>query len=283
MKVLVAMAHYFNAVPSSDFDAATHGSLDSKESKTRTKYVSESIESYENALKELGIEFDLKIYGIASGSLVSLDVDLTQKVENALHIPWAMIDHVSESADQYDLILLTEDDILVNARTLHALIFIDKKLKPNELIIPNRIEKFLGFSICVDLFAYQGWLRAKKIVCSIPIQSPRNTHSAFLLFSAEKFKLAYAKKISEIPNQLGGLGYLESALANLLFEFIVYRALPTNTTLTIEHLDSWLARGIKRGDFSADEISDFRAERKLSKLLSLRPKFFWRAIWYFSR
>jgi len=78
------------------FSAATHGSLDSKESKTRTKYVSESLKSYENALKELGMEFELRVYGIASASLVSIDVDLTQKVENALLIPRAMIDHFGD-------------------------------------------------------------------------------------------------------------------------------------------------------------------------------------------
>jgi SAM-dependent methyltransferase len=229
------------------------------------------------------MEFELRVYGMESASLVHIDVDLSRKVKSALHIPWAMVDQVYELADQFDLIILTEDDILVNPQTLRALISIDRKLKPNEMIIPNRIEKFLGFNICVDMFAYSGWLKEKKIVSSLPIQSARNTHSAFLLFSAEKFKFAYAEKKSELPSQHGGLGYLESALANLLFEFIVYRALPTNTTLTIEHLDSWLARGLSRGDFSADEISDFRAERKIHKLVSFRPKIFCRAIWYISR
>jgi hypothetical protein len=135
----------------------------------------------------------------------------------------------------------------------------------------------------VDVFAFQGWLPARKIVWSILIQSARNTHSAFLLFSAEKFKIAYANRKSDIPTRHGGLGYLESALANLLIEFTVYRALPTNTALTIKHLDSWLARGLLRGDFSGDEISNFQAERKIYSIVNFRPTIFWRALWYFSR
>jgi hypothetical protein len=283
MKVLIAMAHYFNSPPSSDFPNVAYGSLDYKKSETRTKYVLDSIESYKNAFKEIGMEFELRVYGMESASLVHVDVDLSRKVESSLHIPWAMIDHVYESADQFDLILLTEDDILVNSQTICSLIAIDRKLKPMEMIIPNRIEKFLGSDICVDMFAFQGWLQARKIVWTILIQSARNTHSAFLLFSAEKFKIAYAKKISETPSRLRGLGYLESALANLLIDFIVYRALPTNTTLTIRHLDSWLSRGIERGDFSVDEISNFKAERKIYSAVNFRPRIFWRAIWYFSR
>jgi len=42
------------------------------------------------------MEFELRVYGIASASLVSIDVDLTQKVENALLIPRAMIDHFGD-------------------------------------------------------------------------------------------------------------------------------------------------------------------------------------------
>jgi hypothetical protein len=133
-------------------------------------------------------------------------------------------------------------------------------LETKELLIPNRVEKFQGQDICVDMFAMPGWLAAKKLAQSTPIQSPRNTHSAFLLFSAEKFKIAYSNRLSLVPTPLNGLGLLESALANLLNELTVYRAVPTDTEITIVHLDSWLSSGLLRGDFTSVEIQNFRAD-----------------------
>jgi hypothetical protein len=163
MKVLIAMAHYFNSAPSSDFPTAAYGSLDYEESETRTKYVLKSIESYKNAFNEMGMEFEVRVYGVESASLVHIDVDLSRKVESSLHIPWAMIDHVHDSADQFDLILFTEDDILVNSQTICSLIAINRKLKPTELIIPNRIEKFLGLIYAWMCLLFKAGCRREKL------------------------------------------------------------------------------------------------------------------------
>jgi len=164
------------------------------------------MESYKTSFEKLGIDAELRVYGVNWATLVNVDIDLTEKIASSLHIPWAMIDHVYETSDEFDLILLTEDDLLVNPDTLRSLINIDKELEPRELIIPNRIENFQSREICVDMFAMPGWLATEKLVLSTRLRSPRNTHSAFLFFAAEKFKIAYTNRMSDIPVELNGLG-----------------------------------------------------------------------------
>ena len=118
---------------------------------------------------------------------------------------------------------------------------IEQQLDLHETIIPNRLEYLNGTAFCVDMIAMPGFKNKNKIVGRHILAQSVNPHSGFMFLSREKFARAYSLKVNSEPRIIIG-DFMASALANIHSSLDVYRSIPTASSLSVVHQDSWSAR-----------------------------------------
>jgi hypothetical protein len=250
LKVLVVIPHYYRL---KNKNQLSHSSHSGSNLQARKNIVTECINSYNSIFEELEIDGQIILVGDGKNSLLPLDVDFSESLQNCLHLPWKAIDYAALLGSSFDYIIISEDDISPRKQTIKELIEIESLVDNSILVIPNRIEIFLNTPFCVDLLGSYRWKSKSKKILGGNYRKSLNTHSGFILLSFEKFEVAYRKRKYNLPTKIGELGYLESALANLINSFEIYRKIPINSSLEVIHLDGWLSKQIDDGNLSYDK------------------------------
>src|SRR4030042_2947208 len=100
------------------------------------------------------------------------------------------------------------------------------------------MEKKNGKAYCVDLLAMPGWTEKSKRYAGIELRVALNPHSGIAILSKEK--LLYAKNNSDLGRRDKIIAHhMESAFANLLAPFRLFRAYSHPTFHKVIHLDNW--------------------------------------------
>ena len=146
--------------------------------------------------------------------------------------------------------------LIINADFMEKLMNLQKHLRNFETVIPNRLEFFNGKPFCVDIFALPGWKSESKFIDNQTFVEPINTHSGFMFLPRKTFLRAYKNRKHVHPTILIG-DYMASSLANIFSSMRVYRPIPTNSSLTIVHEDSWSSRMLEKDMFSLSDLSLF--------------------------
>jgi hypothetical protein len=250
-RVLVGIPHYFDQlnIHQNDF-----GSYENSGYNLRLEIVKKAILNLEVSLNSLDLNFEIKMFGTQNQFLVEPDVYLN--VRNPKFLPWAAIDEMFKNRMNFDYFLFMEDDLIINADFMEKLMNLQKHLRNFETVIPNRLEFFNGKPFCVDIFALPGWKSESKFIDNQTFVEPINTHSGFMFLPRKTFLRAYKNRKYVHPTILIS-DYMESSLANIFSSMRVYRPIPTNSSLTIVHEDSWSSRMLEKDMFSLSDLSLF--------------------------
>ncbi len=268
LRVLVGIPHFFSVVIQPDL---FHGSYAVQNRAKRLEIIAQSLNSYKEVFSELDIDGKILLFGDPNNALIKPDIDVSNEVQNSLHIPWKAIDYLAKIVKDYDFVIIAEDDIYVSTETISELLKLENELDMSKTIIPNRVEFFENQAFCVDLLNAYRWKTKSIVIRGEEYRQPLNTHSGFLLLSTSKFIHAYDRRRHDFPTKIGALGYLESALANLTDSMSVFRKIPVNCSLPVTHLDGWLVRQI------AEKNITYETARKLVYFSNSKGKnyYFW--------
>jgi hypothetical protein len=236
---LIVIPHFFKGESN---QLGLFGSSDLKNIETRKKYLQRCLSTVKSTFESLQIEYEICIIGINDSSLLHLD--LSVEVENPKHLPWIAMDFAYERSSFFDLVMVMEDDIEVNQKTIHQLIEFNTIQESNCILIANRIETYDKKEFCVDLLAMPGWKGNTLSKNGFKYRESINTHSGMILLSSSKFRIAYEQRPFNIPTRIIG-DFMASAFANMHAYFQVVRAIPTSSEVTVFHLDSWVRRMVE--------------------------------------
>jgi hypothetical protein len=249
VRILAAVAHYF------DVDGIRRGDFGSYQREnfiSRSVIVDRTITLLNESLAEFSMNFNIQVFGIENQYTRRPDVILD--VADPRHIPYATIDAMYKKINQYDYFLFVEDDIELSPKTIIELMEINQHLDLHETIIPNRLEYLNGTAFCVDMIAMPGFKNGVKIVERHILAQSINPHSGFMFLSRDKFARAYALKVNSQPKIIIG-DFMASALANIHSSLDVYRSIPTASSLSVVHQDSWSARMESIGHLKENSLS----------------------------
>lgn len=249
-RALIVIPHFFNF---GEYATSHFGSHQVNNLEGRKVVLNKSKDSIIREFGRIGTEFDLVYFGISGANILDLQVETT--ASDPRFLPWLAMDFAFSKIDQYDLLVVIEDDIELMGTTLSSLIDFNSQNSIDVTLIPNRLETFNDHMYCTDLVAMPGWKGPKFEALGLQIREPINIHSGFLLLSAERFRKAYESRPFKTPTQIIG-DYMASAFANMhAFQKIV-RAVPTRECVTVLHRDNWAERMVEYSIFSESEIHD---------------------------
>ncbi len=198
-----------------------------------------------------GIEIEIIYIGIAGANILELQIEINPA--DPRYIPWMAIDYAYLRADEYDFIIVMEDDIQTRKGTLLRLLKFNSEVDSELILIPNRIEKYRSKTYCPDLISMPGWKAPPFVFQNLVLREPINIHSGIVAMSSSRFKLAYKSKPFNTPTIIIG-DYMASAFANIHAYQRIVRALPPMDQITLFHEDNWAERMVQMGIYSEDEI-----------------------------
>jgi lipopolysaccharide biosynthesis glycosyltransferase len=225
-KVLAIVNHFYGQ--SKDWE----GKSTSQDREVRKEIVQKAL----NALKKIP-NIDIKICGINNSSLVDIDKDFSYLTDPTLLI-YETIEWMSTQTGKYDYFINIEDDILLPRETFENILEFDRENRIDECFHPNRMEYRGGEEYCVDTKAWPGWKDQSKNYKGCELKVGENPHSGIAILSKEK--LLYAKENSDLGRRDKIIAHhMESAFANLLAPFQLFRAYSNPTLHKVIHLDNW--------------------------------------------
>ena len=127
---------------------------------------------------------EIAVGGIQGRNILPIDIDYSGRIASTFHILWHLLADAQQQFDNYDYILVLEDDILVPRRTIQRMVIAGQELAhTNNIIFPNRIELAAGMPVAVDLIAVRGWKGQSITWQSQTWYEANNPHSGFLFIS----------------------------------------------------------------------------------------------------
>jgi len=263
IRILVAIPHYFDKLSIHDNE---FGSYEGANYKFRNEVVQNTFATLNYCLSSLEMESKVLVFGIGNQYLKTPSVKLD--LENPKYIPWKALEEIKKQIEDFDYLLFLEDDIVISPKLILELLALDRELDENETVIPNRIEIQNGIPFCVDMIAMPGWNPEIISVKGKVLAIPRNMHSGFMFLSKEKFIRAFSLRKYVEPTIIIG-DYMESALANIHSSLKVYRSIPTASTLTVFHQDSWTERMIQNGSYTKIVLEKLIKEADMAEKMIL--------------
>jgi hypothetical protein len=244
IRILVAVPHYFDKL---SIHENGYGSYESLNYKFRTEMIQNTFASLINSLSSLEMDSKVLVFGIDNQYLTTPSVKVD--IENPKFLPWKALEEMYVHIEDFDYFLFLEDDIVVSPKLILELLALDSELDENETVVPNRIELHNGIPFCVDMIVMPGWSPEIISVKGKVLAMPCNVHSGVMFLSRRKFKRAFSSRKFIEPTIIIG-DYMASALANIHSSLKVYRSIPTSSTLTVFHQDSWTKRMIQNGSYT---------------------------------
>ena len=247
-RVLVVVPHFFNT---GHYKPLLFGSYETNNSELRKSLLERSKLALQDELNNADVDFEIYYLGIENSSLMELQIIVSPS--DPRFLPWLAMDFAFSKCENYDYVLVIEDDIEVESRAIPVLLEFNEVAESNYALIPNRIEFYGGMRYCTDLVAMPGWKGSEFELLGQTVREPINIHSGFLFLSNEKYVRAYVGRPFKSPTLIIG-DYMASAFANMHANFRMIRALPVTESVTVLHHDNWAQRFIDNGRVSQDEM-----------------------------
>ena len=228
MKILVYIAHFF------DVNGQFVGKSKTQDPFIRKNNLLKCISAYEN----LNHEVDIKICGIGTKNLIPIDIDF----ENNLIDPRLLIYEILSiihKIDNYDFIIVSEDDILINSNSIDRIIDFSKKHPINFVYHPHRIEYQKNKIVSIDIALLPGKTGKYLVYDSKKLAEYMNPHAGFLMLSKEQINYASKNININLRDKIFG-GFMASAFYNYLKPFVLYRDLKLPFKNYNIHLDTIL-------------------------------------------
>jgi hypothetical protein len=183
---------------------------------------------------------DVRVCGIPGCALVPLDLEFPQIRDKPTHLIYESLAHMAGQVEGYDYFINTEDDILVPAQTLENAVEFDRTALLNEVLHPNRLETAAnGRQYCTDIEVSLRWTRQHRRWQGHELRVALNPHSGILILSRDKIR--YALRNIDISYRGVFMPHaMESAFANFLSPFCLYRSQDDLNFHVVQHLDRWL-------------------------------------------
>jgi hypothetical protein len=195
-------------------------------------------------IKRLSSIMDLEIAvgGIQGKNILPIDIDYSGRIASSFHILWHLLADAQRQFDQYDYILVLEDDILVPRRTIRRMVLAAEELAgTQDIIFPNRIELAFGIPVAVDLIALPGWKGQSITWQSRTWYEAINPHSAFLFLGRRQCDKFLEIDFSLPIRTIGG-EFTTSALERAHSGYRLFREKRAIPRHCIFHQDSWCMR-----------------------------------------
>jgi hypothetical protein len=247
-RILVVVPHFFNT---GHHRPLLFGSYETENSEVRKTLLERSKFALETELNNADLDFEIYYLGIENSSLMELQIVVSPL--DPRFLPWLAMDFAFSECENYDFVLVIEDDIEVESHTIPMLLAFNQFSEPKDTLIPNRIEFFDGFRYCTDLVAMPGWKGPKFTLAGLMVREPINIHSGFLFLRNDQYLQAYVDRPFKSPTLIIG-DFMASAFANMHSNFRILRSLPVTGSVTVLHHDNWAQRLIDNGRVSQDEM-----------------------------
>jgi hypothetical protein len=241
-RTLCLVAHYFGAPE--DSVAALAACTNVAAQAHREQVVKRTVAW----LKRLSacLDMDIVIGGVRGKNLLPLDIDYTGELETHWHILWRLFADAQRQLDNYEYLLVLEDDILVPRHTIERMLAAGRELEDvRHAIFPNRIEFLRGFPVVPDLIALPGWTAQTINWRSKTWYRAKNPHSAILFLGRHQSEEFRKVDFSRPHITIGE--YTTSAFERAHSGYSLFRERTRFPVHCVIHQDGWCRR--KLGQF----------------------------------
>jgi hypothetical protein len=242
-RTLCLIPHYFG--PIENIPGGFSGGSQDEAQRVRRERVVRRTVAWLKRLSSI-MDVEIAVGGVKGKNILPIDIDYSGRIASSFHILWYLLADGQRQFDQYDNILVLEDDILVPRRTIWRMVLAAKELiDTNDIIFPNRIELAFGMPAAVDLIAWRGWKGSSITWQSRTWYEAKNPHSAFLFLSKRQGNKFLEMDFSRPSRTIGEFTTSAFALAHSGYRLFREKcAIPRHYVF---HQDSWCMRnGISR-------------------------------------
>lgn len=241
MRCICLFVHYFN--PSGPFG----GRSKHQDPLIRQRIVERALFSL-RALRE----FDVRVCGHASHSLVAVDFDLSERTANPQFLVFEALQMLQEFRESYDYFMVVEDDILMSADVWRNVLAFDAQYgeasNQRWIFHPNRIEYRLGRTLfCIDLAVVRRRIGESILFEGRQLQEHENPHSGLLLVNRAKLHLIAQDVDPSFRGSVIG-GPMASAFAYYHRPFRLFRCIDGFDFHIIQHLDAMQWQPLNLGE-----------------------------------
>jgi hypothetical protein len=256
MRCLCLFIHYFN--PQGPFG----GRSKEQNPQVRRQIVERALFSL-RALRDL----DVRVCGHGGRSLVSLDLDLSDRTGNPQFLVFEALQLLQEFRDSYDFFLVVEDDLLLTPDLFHNVQRFDEQFSQSSadrwILHPNRIEHRRGQQpFCIDLAVVRRRLEEPVLFDGRQVQEHENPHSGLLLVNPAKLAIIRQEVDPRFRGSVIG-GPMASAFAHYHRPFRLFRFIDGLDRHTIQHLDPM--------DWQQPSLAE-RAVRRIRRSFPAQPR-----------
>jgi len=211
-RLLVYVIHYFD--PQSKFN----GKSKIQNSDIRREILENALSAY----SQLDYDVVIKICGFGNKSLIPLDIDFSNILNDPQLILFEVLSNLHKNID-FDFVIVVEDDILVNSDSINNSIRFTYTNEINHIYHPHRLElSSKNIFNSIDLMLLPGKTGKYLKYNNNVLAEFMNPHAAFMLLS--KNQVDFASKIVDLNfRQRFFGGYMASAFYNYLKPFILFR------------------------------------------------------------
>lgn len=213
IRLLVCVIHYF------DQEGIFHGKSKIQDPELRKTLLLRCLDEY----SKLKYKVDLKVCGFSDKSLIPISIDLSKRITNPQLILYEVLSSLHNEIANYDFVIVVEDDILVNAKSIDASIGFTFNNKIDHIYHPHRLESN-GQDIFnpIDIMLLPGKTGKYLSHNNLVLAEFMNPHAGFMLLSKEQVEFA-SRNVDLNKREKYFGGYMASAFHNYLTPFTLFR------------------------------------------------------------
>ena len=182
---------------------------------------------------------EIVVVGIRGKNILPLDVDYAGQIKSHWHILWRLFADAQHNLDDYDYLLVLEDDVLVPRRTIARMLAANHEFaNKRHAIFPNHTEFFCGLLVNPDLVAMPGWTGQTINWRSKTWYQATNPHSAILFLGRHQSE-GFRKVDFSWPRITLG-EYTTSAFERAHSGYMLFREKSRIPSHFVVHRDSWI-------------------------------------------
>lgn len=165
-----------------------------------------------------------------------LDEDFTP--EDPRLLVYESLGRMADRLAEFDWFINLEDDIELNEATFRNALDFERLSRPEECLLPNRMELRASGPQCIDLLALPGWTQQERSLFGRTFRVARNPHSGLLMLSRDKFAYALQSVDRSFRDRVVG-GLMASAYAHYHRPLTLYRCFDDPSFHSVVHLDPY--------------------------------------------
>ncbi len=187
------------------------------------------------------LRVEIAVGGMPGKNILPIDIDCSDRIVSSFHIIWHLLAEAQRQFDNYDNIMVLEDDILVPSSTIRRMLDARPELVgTHDIIFPNRIELAYGLPVAVDLIVWPGWKGQSITWRGRKWYEANNPHSGFLFIGKHQADKFLAIDFANPTRTIGEL--TTSAFERAHSGYRLFREKRLIPRHYIFHQDSWCVR-----------------------------------------